>query len=297
MAIRLQRALSAFACSTAAAMAFGQGGIAADTILAAPAPRRVALSVTPYAWLTSYDGTSGARDVAVDIDESFSEILGKSDSILGLMGAVDLEVDRLVFQVNGAYARAEFSGTRGLARDGSVDDSPVGVSARAVMENAWFEGFAGYRLLDAPFGETHQSRFRLDAFGGVRYTNLSVDMDVTADTAVTLPSGHVLAAGTAVSLGDETGWAEPFVGLRAVTNFGEQWQVSFRGDVGGFGVDGSSFAWQAIGLVGYNWSLESWSLGLFAGYRAIGQDYQGSGMVWDVITHGPVLGLSATWKF
>ncbi|MFO0836718.1 MAG: hypothetical protein U0638_17275 [Phycisphaerales bacterium] len=258
---------------------------------------RITLSFTPYAWLTSYSGTSGFGGIEMGLEAPFTKILGESDSILGLMGAVDLEKDRLVFHVNGAFAKAEFSRARGKARDGLIADTTVNVSSRVVAENAWFEGFAGYRVIDSAIGQSGENRFRLDAFGGLRYSMLSVDADVTADANVTLPSGELLQAGVQRSLGDNAGWVEPFVGLRASTHLGKNWRALVQADTGGFGVDGSNSAWQLIGAVGYNWSFENWSLGLFGGYRALWQDYEGSGMVWDVVTHGPIVGLQATTRF
>lgn len=258
---------------------------------------RATLSFTPYAWLTSYSGTSGFGGIEMDLEAPFTEILGESDSVLGLMGAVDLQVDRLVFQVNGAFAKAEFSGARGHARDGLIADTSVNVSSRVVAENAWFEGWAGYRVIDSAMGQSGESRFSLDVLGGLRYSMLSVDADVTADANVTLPSGEVLQAGVSRSLGDDGGWVEPFVGLRASAILGQNWRAMVQGDTGGFGVDGSNSAWQMIGAVGYNWPLENWSLGLFGGYRALWQDYEGSGLLWDVVTHGPILGLHATMTF
>ncbi|MCC6970446.1 MAG: hypothetical protein IT434_09515 [Phycisphaerales bacterium] len=290
-------ALTPLALCALANPSLAQTSTPADAIPSETAPPRAILSFTPYAWLTSYDGRVGSHDIEVDVDASFADILDESDSILGLMGALDLEVGRFVFQASGALAKAEFSGTRGRARDGLVVDSSVGVAARAVLENAWFEGFAGYRFVDAPIGESGDRRVRLDAFGGVRYTDLEVAMDVTADANVTLPRGEVLQGGVEREFANHAAWVEPFVGVRASLDLSKNWRASLRGDAGGFGVDGSSFAWQAIGALGYNWSFDSWSLGLFAGYRAIGQDYEGSGMIWDTITHGPVLGLCAAFTF
>jgi len=71
------------------------------------------------------------------------------------------------------------------------------------------------------------------------------------------------------------------------------WALSLKG---GFGV-GSDFAWQATGLIGYRVGLfAERDANLFAGYRALDQDYSdGSGrnrFAWDVTAHGPVIGVA-----
>jgi hypothetical protein len=66
-------------------------------------------------------------------------------------------------------------------------------------------------------------------------------------------------------------------------------------DVGGFGV-GSDFAWSALGLFGWRFALLGQDAAALWGYRALGQDYStGSGrqrFEWDVIMHGPAIGLT-----
>jgi hypothetical protein len=66
----------------------------------------------------------------------------------------------------------------------------------------------------------------------------------------------------------------------------------FRGDIGGFSV-GSKFSWNASGYLGYSVSQ---MMSLWAGYRALGVDYEsGSGnskFVYDMLFRGPVLGVS-----
>ena len=64
-----------------------------------------------------------------------------------------------------------------------------------------------------------------------------------------------------------------------------------RGDVGGFGVS-SDIVWQALGLVGYNFTDST--IGYF-GYRHAAVDYQNGGFIYDAATSGPIFGLAIVW--
>ena len=56
--------------------------------------------------------------------------------------------------------------------------------------------------------------------------------------------------------------------------------------IGGFGIN-SDLTWQAQGMLGYEFN-ELFSMGL--GYRALGTDYSKDGFLYDIVSHGPVLG-------
>ncbi len=248
---------------------------------------------TPYAWLTGYRGSIGARGINFDFDLNFFDVLETSDTIMGLMGAVDLKVGPAVFQLNGAYATAERENTRGVAfGNGGVSAS---ATVDAKVSSTWLELLGGYRAIEhsLPAGHT----FSLDALVGVRQTLLDLDLDVRADAAVTLPSGEELTVGTSRTLDRDQDWFEPFLGARAMMELHEDWVLSLRGDVGGFDVDGSEMAWQLIGAAGREWSFDGGTFALFVGYRALHQDYESDGFEWDVTTHGPLLGCSVKFVF
>ncbi|MGP1345434.1 MAG: hypothetical protein ACTS3F_02030 [Phycisphaerales bacterium] len=257
------------------------------------ADRRLRLSFTPYAWLTSFSGTVGARGVISEVGVSFIDIVDDSDSVFGLMGVIDGSVDRFVFQLGGAYTNATMSDEGGRSRVGPQGGgASIAADVELDIEAAWLEAFIGYRFVERSWGDESVHRFHLDGFAGARYTTLDVDMDVTAAVDVVLPGGGSLTGGVERGIGGNQDWVEPFVGARAMLMLGEGWSFVVRGDVGGFGVDGASFAWQALGAVGYRWRFEGWTLSVLGGYRALGQDYEKDDFRWDVITHGPVLGLS-----
>ena len=86
------------------------------------------------------------------------------------------------------------------------------------------------------------------------------------------------------------------IGLRYVVALddAEQWQLSFVGDIGGFGV-GSDLTYTLVGAVGYQIS-ESWKVELK--YKSLWVDYEegnkgtSSYFSYETATHGPILSVA-----
>lgn len=263
-----------------------------DLTLEEPATANGHVSFTPYFWLTSYSGSIEAQGIQVDLDKSVIDILNGTDFLLGAMGALDLDYKGFVFQLNAAWGTVEGSEEKAAFADVSMD-------ANVDVDGAFMELFGGYRFVDTPLSGAPDAvnRFKLDAYGGGRVTSIKVDMDLYASTSVTLPNGEVLTAGQSTEVDQSGDWFEPFVGLRGIFDLDEHWLFQIRGDVGGFGVDGSEFAWQAAAALGYRWHHEGWDFAVVGGYRALGQDYTSGDFHWDVVTHGPLIGVSFSWAF
>ncbi len=253
---------------------------------------KVNVGIAPYFWLPGFDGDITVRGVELHTSTSFVDILDKTDSVFGLMGAVDIQYERLVWQIDGAWTMAKASKDRGFGRNGTVDGN-------LDIESGWFELFTGYRIVDAPMVDDAASkrRFSWDAFVGGRITSADVSAELTTSATITLPGGEVLNPGQTRERSDSKSWAEPFVGTRVRLDLSDHWAMELRGDVGGFGVSGSQFSWQAAALVGYRWDFETWSIAAFGGYRAIGQDYTNGDFTWDMIVNGPILGAEMSFAF
>jgi hypothetical protein len=84
-------------------------------------------------------------------------------------------------------------------------------------------------------------------------------------------------------------WYDPIIVTRLTTDFNEKWELTFRGDIGGFGI-GSSLTWQMQGYVGYRFSE---LFLLTAGYRVLYTDFERGespeAFVFDMHQFGPVL--------
>lgn len=269
------------------APAVGQDAATAGSAEAIPAAKddRFHIAVTPYVWLPSLNGSVTVKGVKTDVDASFFDILSDSERVFGLMGAVDASYDRFVFQVNAAWMTSEVDDQEAGPRDGTL-------KADASMDSTWLEFFGGYRFVDHKLDEDPASkrRFSLDGFVGGRVTWLDTDVTLKASADFTLPDGSVLGRDASRDLSGSKEWIEPFFGARAAMDLTENWVGMVRGDIGGFGA-GSQFAWQAVAGVGYRWHYETWNFALFGGYRALGQDYEDGQFEWDMIVHGPIIGM------
>lgn len=225
-----------------------------------------------WIWLQGIEGTVGARGQKADINASFADIVDASDSIFAFSGRLEVGYGKFGIYLDGFYADLgadDLSGPLGLA---SID---------LTFQQSILDFGAMYRLGEwEPTGDAALSNRNttLDLYAGGRYSGLELELDPR-----NLPSR---------SAREE--WVDPVVGLKLTLPFSEKWYAKINGDVGGFGV-ASDFTWSATGVVGYDFHLFSVPATVMVGYRAIGWDYSdGSGnreFTWDVIVHGPMIGL------
>lgn len=219
--------------------------------------------IAPYLWAISLDGDAVAAGNAFDVDAPFTDTLDNSDTLIGLMAHIEVGKGDWSLFFDPAFSIVGY------------DDVPT-ESGPADLEitSTWLEFGGGWRLLDRPMGDDAARRLRVDAIAGARVTSLELDVELDAG------GGN----------DDDKTWVEPFIGARASMNFAENWSLRVRGDIGGFGL-GSDFAWQAVAVIGWRFDLFGVPSTLFGGYRALGQDYEDGRFEWDVIAHGPMLGL------
>ncbi|MCB1062081.1 MAG: hypothetical protein KDN20_04050 [Verrucomicrobiae bacterium] len=86
-------------------------------------------------------------------------------------------------------------------------------------------------------------------------------------------------------------WVDPFVGVRARCQIGEDWYAIFRGDIGGFGLNSD----QTINLFGALGLKLTERSSVEVGYRYLSVDYQSGGFTYDMVTQGPYIGLGVTF--
>lgn len=222
-----------------------------------------------YGWLMATQGTLGLKGLDADIDNSFADTLKASDSLMAFMAHGEARRDDIGIFLDISYV------------DLGYDGVTVGPStADASNDLAIVEVGGLYRFGRWPTGVAVQpGSWTLEGLGGLRYSYIDGEIDVVGGPAVERSKD----------------WVDPFIGLRAVAELSPAWEVSLRGDIGGFGL-GSDFTWQLAGLLGYRFLLFGADAKTVVGYRALSQDYKtGSGanrFKWDTTLHGPVLGLS-----
>jgi hypothetical protein len=144
----------------------------------------------------------------------------------------------------------------------NVSEKPDTVVIR--VKNTVMEGGVTYRLHPA-----------FEALGGVRIVRYKLEL--TPDLIEPIEASKT--------------WADPFVGVRAKAQVVDNFSVSGRFDIGGFGA-GSDFSWNLILAGSYDWERIS----LLFGYRAWNVDYDsGEGLrelELDLTTHGPFVGIT-----
>lgn len=215
-----------------------------------------------YLWASGIEGRVGAGGNVIEIDVGFRDLVKKLDGALFLplelrkgRWAAVLEVIAIRLGDQRAFAGRLFDRV-----DLESDQTLIELSPR-------------YRL-------TRPGALTLEALAGLRLWHLS--------TTLTLhPANPVLPE---LTLGVGELWADPIVGARALARPGGRWQLSARGDLGGFGI-GSEFTWQLIGLVGYEVASGTT---LLAGYRQLDVDFRDDddGFVYDTGTGGWVIGVA-----
>ncbi len=111
------RLIPAAICATPLLASAGQ--TVAEPIITAPAASPWEFRITPYAWLTAIDGTSGPDGFTTELDASFSDIA----DVLKMAAALQIEAryERWGFLADGFYANLGASGHTSGPLQANVD--------------------------------------------------------------------------------------------------------------------------------------------------------------------------------
>jgi hypothetical protein len=219
-------------------------------------------TATLYGWASGISGRVRTLPPlpAVKIDITFDKVLQNLNG--AAMGAAELRSGRFLLLTDLIFAKIapshEFRIPSGLGLGVKLDSTTLtGLAA------------AGYRIIDDP-------RFIVDGFAGVRgfYTDNVLKLDRGA-----LPS---------ISFGKSEAWADPAVGGRVRFNFNENWYASLIGFGGGTSTK-SDFFGDLFAGVGYAFNER---YAAFAGYRVLKVNYSNGNFLYNVVQHGPVMGLN-----
>ena len=219
------------------------------------------VDLTVYGWLTSLTGYQTVYGTTVLTDSSFAEVMKESDQVAAFSGRVDLRWRRFGLFVDGMYTRL---GVDNVPSDGGPID--------LVSEMTFVDFGLSYRALEWDVGGGRSAA--LSVYIGARWAHTGLELD--PDLSGSVESTH--------------DWVEPIVGAGVSLGLTPTVHVDAKADIGGFGV-GSDLTWSATAVLGFDTRLGDRPLTLFAGYRALGEDYDGrSSFGFDTILHGPVLG-------
>jgi hypothetical protein len=261
---------SAEMANTLGSLHFAVSPAALDTVSDEDAWR---VDLNTWLWMMGIDGDVGAGARTASVDASFIDVLEASDSLIGLAGRLEVGKGKWAGFVDGLYNKIDVEDASG----------PLGIADVDVTMKMGLVDFGlMYRLGEWPCEHTKNlaySDVTLDVYAGARYTDLSLEVDPAA----------------LASVERDKDWIDPIVGAKVTLPLAEHFHLTAWGDIGGFGVS-SDFTWSATAVLGYDFTLFDHPATLYAGYRALGQDFSdGSGtsrFEWDVIMHGPILGFS-----
>jgi hypothetical protein len=288
-------------------------------------PNQWQFSFTPYGWMTSVNGNATARGHTVDIDESFFEIVEKSDSLMALMGYFEARKGPFALFTDVVWEDLTFDGERRFDINRTVSGNPfarlpdfnvtikgnldIKANAQVDYQSTIIQSGAAYEV--AKWATGTASYTALDVLGGARYWNQELDIslkvagtltaDVQADfkrLGLSVRRSVKRSAATAIARSGDLEWVDPFVGGRIRHQIAPDKELMLEGDVGGFGA-GSDFSWQVVGTYGFDVHCFENPFHLVIGYRALAVDFSENGRFGkngvDDVQHGPVVGVRFRW--
>lgn len=295
---RLRRLVALAAALCVSTVAFAADAPTSEVAALPPGPPSWTYIAMPYAWLPSVSGTSTVKGRATDVDASFGTLVNREipKQLFGLMGAFEARQGPFAIMTDLVYMKIGASG--GGVRVRSVHPSIGGAlaaSASIRLDMFIAEAALAYELVhwDRSALGTGTS---LDLYGGGRVWWQKADASLVVVAGLAIADLRI-GRGRAIAASGDVAWVDPLVGLRLRHHFSTDTELVLRADVGGFGV-GSDFSWQAMGHLNWDFARTQdvvWSAML--GYRALYVDYaKGSGNTlyqYDMLTHGPIVGLTA----
>ena len=260
-----------------------------------PEPWR--LNAVLYGWAINVSGSITALNQTIDTNASFFDLVQRSDSLAAFMGYFEANKGAAGFDTDLVFTRLGFSAQQTNYRN-PLPGLRLTLSTQEDLTYQMFIAEVGgvFELHKWP-GEDEKSFTAIDAVGGFRYWNMSVDAKFDAQLNVAVPPlGFDRSFGLAIARADAIQWVDPLVGLRLRHQFTPNQHIFLRGDIGGFGL-ASSLTWQAVGAYSYAWQLHGGELAAVVGFRALGVDYSQTGGSFALreTMYGPIIGVSWRW--
>ena len=239
--------------------------------MAADGAKNYEVSITPYAWLTSIDGTVGARGRRVDVDADFFSDIQEHINIAGMLSIEALFDNKFGLMTNFVYA------------DLGEDKVAHGIRVNGDVTIFMTEVTPFYRVASVPLGQDQSILLNVDVLAGAR--TWSIDFDLAVDT----PNMGSFRTSRSRS------WVDPIVATRADFILNDRWNITLRGGLGG-GINDTNSSWDASAIVGY----KLWDNGaLMLGYRSVSVNRrEGSGesrFIFDTTVSGPMIGFRYTF--
>jgi hypothetical protein len=281
----------------------GASAISAD--LGPPATDRWEFSLTPYGWATSMNGDITARGHTVDVNESFIEIVEKSDSLLAWMTYFEARKGRIAFFTDFVWADIGFPGHFDITKSplGRFDRGTLNVKGNVQLDYEQTIIQSGIAYEVARWQSELGSFTALDLMGSARYWNQDVDVSLRLTGTLTVDLRELdlqlqRSRRVAIARSGDLEWVDPVVGARIRHQIAPGKELHVVGDVGGFGA-GSEFSWQAVATYGFDVNCFGKPLHTVIGYRALAVDFSEGARfgknALDVVQRGPVMGVTFNW--
>jgi hypothetical protein len=284
---------SAVSPNTAAGQAAGSppaGGAA----LPDPEPWR--FNAALYAWAINISGNVTVRNQTLDTNANTIDLIQKSDSLAGFMGYFEANKGRVGVYSDLVFAKLGFGAGQTNYRN-PLPGLHISTTAHAALTYQLFLLEMGGVVELYRWPGSDSSFTAIDGILGIRYWNNQVAVSFDANINVDFSPLHIQRSfGFAVARSDVVQWVDPLVGLRLRHRFTPNQEVFVQGDVGGFSISGSQFAWQAVGAYSYAWQFSGYQIAAVVGFRALGVNYS-HGFGSDTfgineVLYGPIIGAS-----
>jgi hypothetical protein len=209
-------------------------------------------AATSYGWATNLSGSATARGNTVNINASIIDLLRKSNSLLGLMADFEADKGRFGFFADVVWAQL------GIPASAASYANPIAGIRLSLQANAAItqtmtiiEAAGLYEVGKWPGSD--QSFTALDAYAGGRFWNMStqINLDLTGAIGFSDPRLSQFDRSKTIGVADSGSlyWADPMIGLRLRHQFTPSQHAFIKGDIGGFGLSGSSqFSWQVAAV-------------------------------------------------
>lgn len=224
--------------------------------------------ITLYGWAMGINGTvqTFSRVPPVKANVGFDQLLKNLDG--GIMLSGSAIIDRYVLFGDLVYAKVSPKKNFPIAPGYNLDGT-------LTLDTSSFMGLAagGYRVYTDP-------TLSFDLMVGARVFSVDAAINLAVDVGGREVADRELASRSKT-------WVDGVVGVRAIYKITDNLRLTGIAFAGGLS---SKYEWDVFASLGYDFT-KTWSG--FVGYRALGVDYQSDGFIYDVVQHGPMIGISA----
>jgi len=268
---RIASVVCVFAASLAVAVPQGEAWewATGPSVFDEEGKRDWGVELVPYLFLSGVNGDLSLPPSTgtIPVDADFGDLASNLDAAFS--GLLDVRYRRWHLMSDNFWVR--LSTSQPVELPGPLPPSTT-VQSDVDLDQAFGTLVAAYEL---PISRS----FALDLYAGARWWYLNNEVTFSPET-----SGPGTPPPFAGAFSDS--WWDGIVGLRWRLPITKSWQISAYGDIG---AGAANLDWSVGGNIAYYFNHY---VGLTAGYRVLGVDYEKDGFLYDVRMNGLLLGLN-----